>query len=79
MPPSVMPKGVEHSEGRSAAVWKRVGMPPSVMPKGVEHPLGWWRGGTTCSGMPPSVMPKGVEHLIVLSALQKIHRNAPTL
>ncbi len=37
MPPSVMPKGVEHANPAPASAERAV-MPPSVMPKGVEHP-----------------------------------------
>ena len=62
VPPSVMPKGVEHAivvVAMIGIVW----VPPSVMPKGVEH-LAAPNWNATAHGVPPSVMPKGVEHVL---------------
>ena len=64
MPPSVMPKGVEHLIV-FVGLAEVLGLPPSVMPKGVEH-LFEVMVSSVMAAMPPSVMPKGVEHLDVL-------------
>ena len=60
VPPSVMPKGVEHWDSRPEPEGLEL-VPPSVMPKGVEHFLGPI-GLVVEVLVPPSVMPKGVEH-----------------
>ncbi len=75
MPPSVMPKGVEHNSLAHTRLWA-LGVPPSVMPKGVEHPQLAYAIGIS-RPVPPSVMPKGVEHLAESEALKSVQACRP--